>query len=42
MPFDFDILAPSRVIMPWVKRLAKGSDTPRWPMSVRAFAKNLA
>ena len=29
LPFDFDIFAPSRVIIPWVKRLANGSWTPR-------------
>ena len=31
LPFDEDIFAPSRVIIPWVKRLPNGSWTPRCP-----------
>ena len=29
LPFEEDIFAPSRVIIPWVKRFVNGSCTPR-------------
>ena len=42
LPFDFDIFAPSRVIIPCVKRLANGSWTPSTPMSASALVKKRA
>jgi hypothetical protein len=42
LPFDLDILAPSRVIMPCVKSRANGSCTSRWPRSASAFVKKRA
>jgi hypothetical protein len=41
-PRDFDIFAPSRVIIPCAKRLAKGSWTPTWPRSASALVKKRA
>ncbi|OPZ61004.1 MAG: hypothetical protein BWY88_00374 [Synergistetes bacterium ADurb.Bin520] len=41
-PLDLDILAPSFMTMPWVRRLRKGSRTDRYPISARALVKNLA
>ena len=37
LPFDFDIFAPSRVIIPWAKRLANGS----WTSSVAEVGQRL-
>src|SRR3954451_8943312 len=42
LPFDLDIFAPSRVIMPWVKSALNGSGASISPMSDRAFVKNRA
>ena len=42
LPFDLDIFAPSRVIIPWVKRFWKGSWTPSRPMSASALQKKRA
>ena len=42
LPRDLDILAPSRVIMPWVKSRANGSWKSRWPRSASAFVKKRA
>jgi hypothetical protein len=42
LPRDLDILAPSRVIIPWVKRLAKGSRSSNRPTSCSAFTKKRA
>ena len=42
LPRDFDIFAPSRVIIPWAKRFANGSCTSRWPMSASTLVKKRA
>ena len=42
LPFDFDIFAPSRVIIPCAKRFANGSSASRWPMSESALVKKRA
>jgi hypothetical protein len=42
LPFDLDIFAPSRVIIPCVNRRWNGSWTSSSPMSVSAFTKKRA
>ena len=42
LPFDLDIFAPSRVIIPWVKRFMNGSCASSRPMSVSALQKKRA
>jgi len=42
LPLDFDIFAPSRVIIPWAKRLANGSWTASAPRSASALVKKRA
>ena len=42
MPFDLLILAPSRVIIPCVNRLANGSRAASIPSSESALTKNRA
>ena len=42
LPRDLDIFAPSRVIIPWVKRFANGSRASSRSMSCSALTKKRA
>ena len=42
LPFDFDIFAPSLVIMPWVNSRRNGSTTGHQPASYSAFVTKRA